>query len=307
MNIENMRSFCLVVENGSVSQAARLSFISQPAVTRQVKQMEDEYGALLFERKDGKLELTAAGKTVYDFARNIVDEYDLSQEAVQELIGKESSALVIGASLTIGEYLMPTILGSYKKKEPDITIHVSILNTPAILEQLNQREIDLALVEGQVPDGDYRIYEFAKDELTLVTHPRHPFVKRESVTLDDVAKEVLICREANSGTRFQVERELERVGGLKEQSILEMGTTQAIKNAVEEGLGVSILPALAVAKECHLGSLKRVKLEGFHVERFFKMVQKPRRFDKKSVRAFVDWMEEKKEWHYEPSFLRKGY
>ena len=148
MNIENLRIFCLVVDEGSISQVARLSFVSQPAITRKIHQLEDSYGTLLFDRSEGKLKVTETGRVLYHFAKAIVNDFNHSKEVIQQMIGESNVHLTVGASLTIGEYLLPSLLGRFKKQKPDIKVTLTIGNTPHVLEDLSNDVIDLALVEG---------------------------------------------------------------------------------------------------------------------------------------------------------------
>lgn len=144
MNIENLRVFCLVVDEGSISQAARLSYVSQPAVTRQIRQLENFYGTLLFDRTEGRLTVTKTGKMLYPFAKAIVDEFNRSKEAILQATGEYNLNLRVGASLTIGEYLLPSLLGRFKKQTPEINVSLTIRNTPSVLEDLSNDVIDIA-------------------------------------------------------------------------------------------------------------------------------------------------------------------
>ena len=173
LNIENLKMFCLVVDEGSISQAARLSFVSQPAVTRQINQLENFYGTLLFDRTGGRLKVTEAGKILYPYAKTIVNDFNRSKEAVQQETGKYNANLQVGATFTIGEYLLPSLLGRFKKQKPDIKVTLTIKNTPSILEDLTNDVIDLALVEGIVENNDLTVEKFADDELILVCAPDH--------------------------------------------------------------------------------------------------------------------------------------
>ena len=148
MKLENLKMFCLVVDEGSISQAARLSFLSQPAVTRQIHQLENFYNTLLFDREEGRLRVTEAGKLLYPFAKAIVNDFNHSKEVIQQSTGKYNSNLIVGASLTIGEYLLPSLLGRFKKQQPEIKVTLTIKNTPRVLEDFSNDVIDLALVEG---------------------------------------------------------------------------------------------------------------------------------------------------------------
>jgi len=192
MNIEGLRMFCRVVDEGSVSKAARLGFVSQPAVTRQIRQLENRYGSELFNRMDGKLSLSSAGEILYPYAKEIIQLDTLSFEKIQEKNETTDSVLNVGASLTIGEYLLPGLLGSFKKHNPDIKFNLLIGNTPSILYKLEGNEIDIALVESAVDESKYKVKKFAEDELILVTTYHHRWKERDGIDIHELAEEKMI-------------------------------------------------------------------------------------------------------------------
>ncbi|MEH7378147.1 MULTISPECIES: LysR family transcriptional regulator [Bacillaceae] len=291
MNIENLKMFCLVVDEGSISQAARLSYVSQPAVTRQIHQLENYYGTLLFDRSEGKLTVTETGRMLYPFAKAIVNDFDRSKEVINQVTGESNASLRVGASLTIGEYLLPSLLGSFKKQAPEIKVTLTIKNTPSVLEDLANNVIDLALVEGMVENKNFIVEKFADDELVLVYPADHPWRNRTEINIEELANERMIWRESISGTRLIVENALRDYGVLdRMESYMEIGSTQAIKSAVEAGLGISILPRLTVARELEQGFLYEIKMTGIEIKRNLWLVKKPQRFQSIGVSNFVDFI-----------------
>jgi LysR family transcriptional regulator, transcriptional activator of the cysJI operon len=290
MNIESLQMFCLVVDEGSISQAARLSYVSQPAVTRQIHQLENFYGALLFDRSDGKLKVTGAGKMLYPFAKSIVHDFHRSKESMKQAMGEYHTTLHVGASFTIGEYLLPSLLGRYKKQTPDIKVTLTIKNTPGVLEDLSNDVIDMALVEGLVENKEFTVEKFADDELIVICSPEH--VWGEQIQIEELINERMIWRESGSGTRLIVENSLREYGILENmESYMELGSTQAIKSAVEAGLGISILPRLTVARELKLGLLREVDIEGVSIFRNLWLVKKQQRFNKIGVSQFLEFIQ----------------
>lgn len=293
MNIENLKMFCLVVDEGSISQAARLSFVSQPAVTRQIRQLENFYGTLLFDRTEGKLMVTETGKMLYPFAKAIIEDFNRSKEVILQATGEYNSSLRVGASLTIGEYLLPSLLGRFKKRTPEIKVSLVIRNTPGVLEDLSNDVIDIALVEGIVEDKSFTVEKFADDELILIYPTDHPWKDRTEIEIDELTHERMIWRESLSGTRLIVENALNEHGVLhKINSYMEIGSTQAIKSAVESGLGISILPRLTVSRELEQGLLQEMKITGVHINRSLWLVKKPQRFNRDGVTKFVEFIHE---------------
>jgi DNA-binding transcriptional LysR family regulator len=292
LKLENLKMFCLVVDEGSISQAARLSFLSQPAVTRQIHQLENYYNTLLFDREEGRLRVTEAGKLLYPFAKAIVNDFNHSKEVIQQSTGKYNANLIVGASLTIGEYLLPSLLGRFKKQQPEIKVTLTIKNTPRVLEDLSNDVIDLALVEGLVENTDFIVDKFAEDELILVCPSDHPWKDRKEIQLEELGNERMIWRESISGTRLIVENMLREHGVLEKiESYMEIGSTQAIKSAVEAGLGISILPRLTVARELEQGFLRKVDIYRINMARNLWLVRKNKRFNKIGVSKFVDFLQ----------------
>ncbi|SFB01255.1 DNA-binding transcriptional regulator, LysR family [Lentibacillus halodurans] len=291
MNIETFKMFCLVVDMGSVSQAAKLSFVSQPAVTKQIQHLETAYGALLFERQDGRLSLTENGEILYPYAKSIVSEYNRSQESIQEKLDHANTTLTVGASYTIGEYLLPSLLGKFKKKNPELKLSLSINNTPKILDELANHLLDLALVEGVIQNEDLLAESFADDELVLIHPPDHPWRNLEEIAIEEITYERMLWRETTSGTRSMIEKILKDHNVLdKIDNYMELGTTQAIKSAVEAGLGVSIVSRLTVAQELKQGILKEVSIRHTNLKRDLWLVRKNQRFYKNNVVSFVNFI-----------------
>ncbi|KON69251.1 LysR family transcriptional regulator [Peribacillus butanolivorans] len=292
MKLENLRMFCLVVDEGSISQAARLSFLSQPAVTREIHQLENFYSTLLFDREEGRLRVTEAGKLLYPFAKAIVNDFNQSREVIQQSMGAYNTNLIVGASLTIGEYLLPSLLGKFKKQQPEVKVTLTIKNTPRVLEDLSNDVIDLALVEGLVENTDFIVEKFADDELILVCPSDHPWKDRKEIQVEELGNERMIWRESISGTRLIVENMLREHGVLEKiESYMEIGSTQAIKSAVESGLGISILPRLTVARELDQGFLREVGISRIDITRNLWLVRKNKRFNKIGVSNFVNFLQ----------------
>ena len=224
---------------------------------------------------------------MYPYAKTIVNDFNRSKEAVQQETGKYNANLQVGATFTIGEYLLPSLLGRFKKQKPDIKVTLTIKNTPSILEDLTNDVIDLALVEGIVENNDLTVEKFADDELILVCAPDHKWEKK--IDLEELVNERMIWRESISGTRLIVENMLREYGVLEKiDSYMEIGSTQAIKSAVEAGLGVSILPRLTVSRELEQGTLREVSMDGVNLTRNLWMVRKPQRFSKAWISDFLE-------------------
>ncbi|CCQ98540.1 LysR family transcriptional regulator [[Clostridium] ultunense Esp] len=296
MNTESYRLFCLAYEEGSFSQAARLMYLSQPSVTRHIRLLEEEYGTLLFERSGGKLKATEAGRRLYPYAKGIVDHYDRSLEEIKGFVKNKELHIALGATFTIGEYWLPPLLGEYRKRHPEVNLRLEIGNTPLVLEKLRNFTIDMALIEGKVEEDPlYRLEKFAEDELILVCSAHHPWADLGKISISDLPRERFIFREPSSGTRMIVEDAFSKAGvlGYLDRG-MELGSTQAIKGAVEANLGVSILPRMAVKRELVSGTLKEVILQGMAITRDLWLVQMKHRFRSEAADHFFQFIRERK-------------
>lgn len=291
MNIESLRMFCRVVEEGSITRAAELGYISQPAVTRQIRNLEHSFGIALFNRDDGKLRQTEAGKILYPFAKEILALHKMAYDSIQEHQEKLSQILNIGASPTIGEYLLPKIIGQFRKSYPSARFNLSINNTPRILEELESNKIDIALVESAFKKQHLLKQKFTHDKLIVVASYNHRWRDKEEINLVELLEEKMIWRETESGTRLLVESVLNHHRLLKQiDDPIELGSVQAIKNAVEANLGISILPELTVQKELKYKTLREIIVRDFNVTRDFWIVQKNRRFKREIQIKFEEFI-----------------
>lgn len=293
MNLESIKIFCDVAETKSFTKAAQNYFISQPAVTKQMKQLENYYNVTLFDRNERKLKLTNAGEKFYPFAKELIRINDIAFQEIQDELNKQNHRLVIGASFTIGEYLLPQVISEFKKKNTNIQIELSIGNTPSILEKLNLNEVDVALVEGVFQIEKYDVHKFAEDNLIAICSSQNKLLKKDSVELSDLLKEQFIVREKVSGMRKIIKNELERHNMTYDKSFMELGSIQTIKSAVEANLGISFLPKTAVERELELGVLRNINVTGLNLSRDFWIVQKDTEFRKEIVRKFNNYIKGK--------------
>jgi DNA-binding transcriptional LysR family regulator len=292
MNIESLQIFCLVFEEQSISRAAQLSFISQPSVTRQIKALEDFYGNLLFHRKAYNITATEAGQALYPIAKAIINDFQYSIDTMKRINGERQFKLRVGASLIIGEYLLPKLLGMYKKKYPESQLFLKIIETGKVLESLIQDEIHIGFVEGKVDQKEFETKVFMEDELVLIAPPNHPWSKREMIEISELRNEKLIRRHDTSETRKMMEKVFKKNDFFdKLESFMEMDTTQAIKTAVESELGVAMISRMAVEKELKEGRLTEVKIKDIQLTRPLYMVKRRSRFPHEGTEKLIKLLE----------------
>ncbi|MEN0642374.1 LysR family transcriptional regulator [Alkalicoccobacillus gibsonii] len=287
MNLKWLELFCYIVEEGSLSAAGRRAYITQPSVTKYMNSLEDHYGSLLLHRTNGSVSPTSTGYELYEHAKTILSEYYNSLEAIEHLETGIQKQIIVGASYTIGEYIMPSVLARYQQLYPDSAIHLEINNTRTILRQLDNQQVDVAFIEGELTDQRLKKQVISYDHVQLVVGPTHPWAKRSSIYIKELMNEPYIARESKSSTRRIVERKLkERLNEYEVTPHLELNTNQAVKNAIQTGLGYGFASYYAVRHEIHHGLLVSIPLVNCKIERPFWRVKKPLRFEKPALETF---------------------
>jgi len=263
----------------SFTKAAEELHMTQPAVTFQVRQLEEQFNTRLFDRTHNRISLTEAGKRVHECAERIFELYAEMDNSVRELTGDISGVLILGASTTIAEYMLPALLGDFKAKYPDITIRLKVANTDGIVSQVENNAIDLGVVEAPVNNKNLVVEECRTDHLVLIVPPAHELANEDVVPIKRVADYPFICREEGSGTR-EVMIESMHDAGVSPTDLniaMELGSLEAIKGAVEAGMGVSILSNATIQKELKLGTLVAVQLDP-PIDRPFSFVHQKQKF-----------------------------
>ena len=291
MNLLSIELFCLVAEHGSVSEAARQAYVSQPAVTRHIQALEAVYGAPLFDRHDQGLKLNTYGHFLYPYLKAIIADHRRALEAFQSFLKSSPEPVKIGATRTIGEYWLPYFLAEAKARFSWFSYAVHIDNTEKIVEALYGHGLDLAFVEGTLDQDDRLLVDiYAVDELLLAARPDHPLTQKTHVHIKDLEGETLIVREEGSGTRKIVQSHLEEKNIWPLLQTLSFDSTQAIKSAVEAGLGISFLSATIVARDTIHNMLKAIPLQDLSIQRPLYLVRPARRLVMPHVKELIDFI-----------------
>ncbi len=257
MSDRRLQVFHTVASVLSFTKAAETLNMSQPAVTHQIRQLEADFKTRLFDRANNRITLTDAGEHVLEYANQIIALYDEMHESVKTLTDDNSGLVTLGASTTIAEYMLPGLLGGFQKNFPDVQIRLRVANTDAIVALVADNSIDLGVVEGEVTNQFLLVEECQTDELRVLMPPDHPLTEHDSIQAKQLLDHPYIFREEGSGTRSVIARYLESMG-LQEDQLsrpFELGSTEAIKGAVQAGMGVSIVSGAAFVKEETLGLL----------------------------------------------------
>ena len=264
MSDRRLKVFHTVARLLSFTKAAEELHMTQPAVTFQVRQLEEYFNTRLFDRTHNKVNLTPAGERVSEFAERIFDLYSEMENTVRDLTGEISGALTIGASTTIAEYMLPALLGEFKNQYPDINLRLKVSNSEGIVSMVEHNVIDLGVVESQVNNKNLIVEVCHNDQLVVVAAPDHELVKRGTkVSPREILKYPFISREEGSGTREVIMQYLidEKVNPADLNLSLELGSPESIKGAVEAGMGITIISRSIIGKELKLNTLAEVQLD----------------------------------------------
>ncbi|HQS09690.1 MAG TPA: LysR substrate-binding domain-containing protein [Xanthobacteraceae bacterium] len=267
INLHLLRLFTTVAEQHGFSRAAEVLNISQPAVSKGVRELEAQLHCVLMERSPGGVRLTEAGTVLLSHATALFAAERRAEEELQALRGLTQGELHVGASTTIATYVLPRLLGAFQDIHPDLHLRLTSANTQDIAERLLARDIDVALVEGPVEHPNLITHPWLTDELVVIAAADHPLARMEGPILpSDLAQARHIVREEGSGTREVVGSALDGFG-VRPASIMEVGSTEAIKQVVAAGLGIAMVSAAAAKDQIALGVLKVVPVQGLSVER----------------------------------------
>ena len=286
LTLHQLRTFRAVAEQLSFSAAAHELSISQPSVSYQVKELEAALGLPLLDRLGKRVRLTEAGQVLYEYARRTLALLDEAALAMEQMRGIERGTLRVGASTTVGIYVIPLALGAYKKRHPNMAVSLEIGSRDVLQDRLKQGALDVAVLSPPIADQDLVSAPFMEDELVMVVPAGHELAGRGGLTLRDFADESFLMREVGSGTRLAVEAAARRAG-VTLQVGMELGSNGAIKHAVEAGLGVAVLSSHAIELERKGGGLVVVEIEGFPILRPWSVVHLRRRQLPAAVEQFI--------------------
>ena len=274
MEDHKLKVFCTVAETKSFSKTSQIIHLTQPAVSLQIQALEELYETKLFDRSSSSINLTPSGEVLYSYAKNILAQYAELEKEIGKITGLIKGSITIGASTTIGNYLLPSVVFSFKKTHPKIKINILIGNTNRVLDLLNAGVVEFGLVEGETTRSKIKVESLLTDELVFILPAMHPLAKKKSISILELMKEPFIIREEGSGTRQIIEKHL-ALHGIKISDmhiVLVLGGTESIKEAVERGMGISIVSRWAARKEVQFGTLKYITAKEDRILRDFSLV-----------------------------------
>ncbi|WP_239615764.1 LysR family transcriptional regulator [Cohnella mopanensis] len=265
--------FSEVADTRNFSRAAERLHMTQPAVSQHIKVLEERLKVRLLERNNKSVALTKAGEIVLHHAKEIGGLYRRMEEMVDELMHYTGGPLSIGASYTFGEYMLPLTLARLNTEFPDIRPAVMIGNTSDVAEKVRNRELDVGIVEGEEIGNGLVVEKLAEDEMYVASGAQHSLVDRSPISIEALEEQTWLVREQGSGTRAAADKMFAELG-LRPARLMEMSSTQSIKETVEAGLGVTLQSRWALRKELGLGTLKLLEVKGLPFKRSFHILMR---------------------------------
>jgi DNA-binding transcriptional LysR family regulator len=285
-----LQVFHAVAKHLSFTKAAEALFMTQPAVTFQIRQLEEHFDTRLFDRSHGRITLTAAGTLALEYAEQILALSSELDTRLKEISGHVAGPLLIGASMTIAEFLLPQVLGEFKARHPAVLPRLFVANSEAVQARIAERSLDLGFIEGDSHLASLVTDICCTDELQVVCAPSHPLARLREVPAAALAEHAYVSREPGSGTREVIDGYLQKagVGPDSLQVVMELGSLEALKGLVATGLGYTIMSRATATKETRLGELALVPLKP-RLTRNLSVVYPKERFHSRLVNEFVQF------------------
>lgn len=288
LTLHQLQIFAAVVAEGSFSGAARRLGLTQPAVSLQIRGLEEHFGQPLLDRSGRGVRLTEAGQQVYAYATRILALVQDLELAVRGTAATLAGLLRLGCSTAPGECLLPRVLSAFRARFPSVQLNVEVADTAAVLDRLLRRQYDLGLVGGMAHTERLEFIPFAVDELVLIAPRDHPLTRRPTVAPSEVAREPFVLREEGSGTRAAAEQALQRLGLTQLTIASVLGSSEAVKQAVAAGVGLAFVSGSALAP--HEERVAVVPLEGTPIERRMYVALERGRPPGRLSEAFIEWL-----------------
>lgn len=284
MTLRHLKIFIAVCRYKSITVAADKLFLAQPTVSLAVRELEDHYGVKLFDRISRKLYITEPGKQFLTYAIHIVSLFEEMENGVQNW--NFSGTLRVGASITIGTYLLPEYVSLFYQSHPRVKVHAVIDNSREIEQRVMDNEIDFALIEGIVHNPDIKSHQFMDDEMVLICGNRHELLAFHPLNVEQIKNYDFILREKGSGTRELFDSTM-LIHDISIKPVWESISTQAIIKAVAAGHGLSVLPYRLVKADLDNNSVKQISIEGIHFKREFYIIYHKNKFLSQSAEEFI--------------------
>ncbi|PIG93576.1 LysR family transcriptional regulator [Gloeocapsopsis sp. IPPAS B-1203] len=291
--LDQLRILKAIAAEGSFKRAADSLYVSQPAVSLQVQNLERQLDVPLFDRGGRRAQLTEAGYLLLSYGEKILTLCQETCRAIEDLQNLQGGTLIVGASQTTGTYLLPRMIGLFRKQYPDVAVQLHVHSTRRTAWSVANGQVDLAIIGGEVPSelqDSLEIIPYAEDELALILPMSHPFAKLDTIYKDDLYKLQFIALDSQSTIRKVIDQVLTRcdIDTRRLKIEMELNSIEAIKNAVQSGLGAAFVSITAIAKELQMGGLHCANIEGVVVKRTLSVIVNPNRYRSKAAEAFIN-------------------
>jgi DNA-binding transcriptional LysR family regulator len=285
-----LQVFHAVAKQMSFTRAAEVLFMTQPAVTFQIKQLEEHFNTRLFDRGHGRISLTPAGELVLEYAERILSLAGEMDLRVAEMTGEVRGSLLVGSSMTIAEFMLPRILGEFKSAYPEVRQRLVVANSEAIQQRVSEHMLDIGLIESPPHQTGLDVEVCSEDELQVVCNPSFPLAKFSEITPQQLTEYPYVSREVGSGSREYTDNYLKEHGIQPDQMklVMELGGPEALNGVVESGLGFAIASRASVVKAQRLGDLVTIPLKP-RLMRTLYMVYPKEKFRSRLVTTFVEF------------------
>jgi len=287
-----LQIFYTCAQMKSFTKAAEVLNLTQPAVTFQIKNLEEELKTHLFDRDTNKIKLTYTGRILYKHAENILKEYETAKVKIFKVTGKLVGEIRIGIATVLSKYILPKIIGHFKQINPDIHIQMFVGNSGKLTDELKQHTVDMVVVSEPVSDDRFVVKPFIDDELLVIVSPQHKWAQRQTIDIEELLNEPFVDREHGSGTREMYKKFFNSKGlNLKKfKVIMTMGSVEAVKSYIESGVGYGIVSNIAIEREIRIGLLKYVKIKGESLKRKFLVVYPVQQYNKHLISNFSSFI-----------------
>ncbi|WP_036892170.1 LysR family transcriptional regulator [Prochlorococcus marinus] len=290
--LDQLRILKAIVHEGSFKKAAESLYVTQPAVSLQIQNLEKQLEIAIFDRGGRKAQLTEAGKLLLKYCERILTQCDKACGAIEDLHNLKGGSLIIGASQTTGTYLMPRMIGLFRQKFPEVSVQLQVHSTRRTGWSVANGQIDLAIIGGQLPNELnelLHIIPYATDQLALILSQKHPLARMKELTKEDLYRLGFVTLDSQSTTRKVVDQLL-KDSGLDVQRLrieMELNSLEAIKNAVQSGLGAAFLPVVSIERELLAGTVHKPLVADLEVKRELKLISNPNRYTSRAAEAFT--------------------
>ena len=292
MNLWQLKIFCKVVELKSFSKAGEAVHLSQPTVSSHIKDLEDHVGTQLVDRLSRHTVPTKAGELLYSYASRLIALRDETEAAMAEFLGKIKGRLTIGGSTIPGGYLLPQLVGAFSQHYPEVQVALIVNDTSEIIKRIIDGAIEIGVVGARSDDQQLNQESLVEDELCVVVPHTHRWADKQMVSIEELLAEPFIARETGSGTLRSIDKKFQEKGYQIEdfRIVAEMGSTEAVRQGIKSGLGISILSAIAVADDVKSATLKTLLIEDMDLKREFYLTRHKLRTPSPLSRTFVDFL-----------------